>query len=69
MTDFLLGLWQGLIVPFTAIVGLLHHLIPIFVPWVWVIYIGPAASAFYNGGFVTGVCLAIALVVSVVRRL
>jgi hypothetical protein len=67
--EFLLGLWQGLTAPVTAIVGVLHHLIPIFVPWIWVVYIGPAAGLYYNAGFVTGVGLAIMAIVAVVRRL
>jgi hypothetical protein len=69
MTEFFLGLWHGLTAPLTAIIGVLHHVIPIFVPWSFVVYVGPAAGLFYNAGFVTGFGLGIMAVIAVVRRL
>ncbi len=69
MSEFLLGLWHGLTAPVTAIIGILHHLAPIYVPWTWVVYVGPAAGLFYHIGFVTGIGLALMAIVTLIRRL
>lgn len=66
---FLLGLWHGVTTPFTAIMWVLHHLWPIFFPWVWTIYVVHQPTVFYNIGFLFGASVALAVVIAVIRKL
>ncbi len=66
---FLLGMWHGVTTPFTGIMWALHHLWPIFFPWIWTIYVSHQPTVFYNIGFLFGASLAMVVIIAVIRRL
>jgi hypothetical protein len=65
----LLGAWQGLITPFTAIMWLLHRLSPGAFPGTWTVFISDANNMLYDVGFVLGAAAAMMVIVGLIRWL
>lgn len=54
VSEFLLGLWHGLIGPITLIVEVINRLAPHLLPWRAQLYEAKAQSAAYDVGFYLG---------------
>jgi len=52
--QFLLGLWHGVIAPFTLIGEILNYFVPHLLPWNVHVYEAKAAGAPYDFGFYLG---------------
>jgi hypothetical protein len=54
LSEFLLGLWHGIIAPFTLLVEILHKLLPKTIPWAIRMYETKADAVVYDIGFYIG---------------